>query len=132
MPENHLLVFRLLDKAEDRRRSPKRRSSLTVVDGNDDTGVAGQLLGNVDVHLRSRRVAPKVSHLLQRAGIDTLCKIASILAHWTGSRESQEEKQSGQEREERAPHLGNWQLRCCSCQKEGRLRKVCGIEKKKI
>lgn len=70
---------------------------------NDDSRVGGQVVRDIDVHESARRIVSKASHLLKRAGGDSL---TDILSQYSGRRQCQIEEQGNKKRERRASHSG--------------------------
>lgn len=68
---------------------------------DDNSGVGGQVLWNIDVHQSARGIISKAGHLLQRAGGDSL---VDILAQCPSGGQGEIEEQGNKKGERQALH----------------------------
>lgn len=91
MPRSLLVITTTHNK-----RDQKGKYPLTVMNRDDNSGVGGQVLWNIDVHQSARGIVSKASHLLQRARGNPL---VDILAQCPSRRQGEIEEQGNEKRE---------------------------------
>lgn len=97
-------MFVVIALAGQEKEERESNSPLTVVNGDNDAGLGGKVLRDIDVHLTARGVASKATHLLKRASSDGT--LADILVQCPGGGQCQGEQQGDEKRERQAFHRG--------------------------